>query len=162
MCIRDSVMSNPGTRHGQHPGKANHWQNYIGGRWQDSDSVIEITDPATDRTIGTIARADHNTVDQAVSAARACVRSGALTDCKPAQRGKWLYAIGRELRTMIEEGAELATRENGKALADSVDELTEAARYFEYYAGMADKITPISLEGMQQRYDSGELDPKVN
>ncbi len=29
-------------------------------------------------------------------------------------------------------------------------------------AGMADKIIPISLEGMQKRYDSGELDPKVN
>jgi fructose-bisphosphate aldolase class II len=29
-------------------------------------------------------------------------------------------------------------------------------------AGMASKITAISLEGMQKRYDSGELDPKVN
>ena len=29
-------------------------------------------------------------------------------------------------------------------------------------AGMASKITPISLEGMQVRYDRGELDPKVN
>jgi fructose-bisphosphate aldolase class II len=29
-------------------------------------------------------------------------------------------------------------------------------------AGMADKINPISLEGMQKRYDSGELDPKIN
>ena len=29
-------------------------------------------------------------------------------------------------------------------------------------AGMASKITAIGLEGMQKRYDSGELDPKVN
>jgi fructose-bisphosphate aldolase class II len=29
-------------------------------------------------------------------------------------------------------------------------------------AGMADKITSISLENMQKRYDSGELDPKIN
>jgi len=29
-------------------------------------------------------------------------------------------------------------------------------------AGMADKIVPISLEGMQKRYDSGELAPKIN
>ena len=29
-------------------------------------------------------------------------------------------------------------------------------------AGMADKIKPISLEVMEQRYASGELDPKVN
>ena len=29
-------------------------------------------------------------------------------------------------------------------------------------AGMASKITPLSLEEMQKRYDSGELDPKVN
>jgi fructose-bisphosphate aldolase class II len=29
-------------------------------------------------------------------------------------------------------------------------------------AGMADKIRPVSLEGMQKRYESGELDPKVN
>jgi fructose-bisphosphate aldolase class II len=29
-------------------------------------------------------------------------------------------------------------------------------------AGMADKIKPISLEDMERRYASGELDPKVN
>ncbi|MGD8587960.1 MAG: fructose-bisphosphate aldolase class II [Chromatiales bacterium] len=29
-------------------------------------------------------------------------------------------------------------------------------------AGMASKITPLSLEEMQKRYDSGELNPKVN
>lgn len=29
-------------------------------------------------------------------------------------------------------------------------------------AGMAAKITPISLEDMQKRYESGELDPKIN
>jgi fructose-bisphosphate aldolase class II len=29
-------------------------------------------------------------------------------------------------------------------------------------AGMADKIKSISLENMQTRYDSGELNPKIN
>nr|MBF0681139.1 fructose-bisphosphate aldolase [Pseudomonas sp.] len=29
-------------------------------------------------------------------------------------------------------------------------------------AGNASKIKPISLEGMFQRYASGELDPKIN
>jgi len=29
-------------------------------------------------------------------------------------------------------------------------------------AGMASKITPISLDNMSKRYASGELDPKIN
>ncbi|MGH8403976.1 MAG: aldehyde dehydrogenase family protein, partial [Pseudomonas sp.] len=36
-------------------------------------------------------------------------------------------------------------QENGKRLVDAKDEFIEAARYFEYYAGMADKIEGTSI-----------------
>jgi len=49
-------------------------------------------------------------------------------------------------------------KESTKAMSDICK-----ARYEAFgSAGMADKIKPISLEDMQKRYASGELDPKVN
>ena len=49
-------------------------------------------------------------------------------------------------------------KESTKAMSDICK-----ARYEAFgSAGMAAKITPISLEDMQKRYASGELDPKVN
>ncbi len=49
-------------------------------------------------------------------------------------------------------------KESTKAMSDICK-----ARYEAFgSAGMADKIDPISLEDMEKRYASGELDPKVN
>ena len=49
-------------------------------------------------------------------------------------------------------------KESTKAMSDICK-----ARYEAFgCAGMADKIAPVSLEDMQKRYESGELDPKVN
>ncbi|MEJ2403516.1 MAG: fructose-bisphosphate aldolase class II [Candidatus Thiodiazotropha sp.] len=49
-------------------------------------------------------------------------------------------------------------KEATKAMADICKSRYEAFGS----AGMADKITSISLENMQKRYESGELNPKIN
>ncbi len=122
-----------------------HWLNFIGGKWLDSATRLSIENPATCETMGTIALADRAMVDQAVQAARECADSSVLSDCRPVVRANWMYAIANEIRALTEEGVELATLENGKSLADSKDEFDEAARYFEYYAGLADKIEGKSI-----------------
>jgi len=122
-----------------------HFKNYINGEWLDSEHHIRVIDPANETLVGTIAEAKKAQVDQAVMAARACIRRGDLNHAKPAQRVSWLLKVAEELDQLKEEGAHLLIAENGKTYAQAIDEFETAVRYFQYYAGMADKIEGASI-----------------
>jgi len=122
-----------------------HWLNFINGEWLDAGRAIEVDDPATGKVFATVACADSDTVDRAVKAARACADSGVLSDCRPVERATLMRRIADEIRAIAEEAAPLLARENGKSLDDAQEEFLMAAKYFEYYAGMADKIEGVSI-----------------
>ncbi len=122
-----------------------HWKNYIAGEWCDSENNISITNPATGKPFATIACASIEDAGKAVDAARLIADSGVLTKDRPASRVQMMLAIADNIREITEEGAELLVRENGKSLADARSEFDNAARYFEYYGGMADKIEGKSI-----------------
>lgn len=122
-----------------------HYLNYIDGQWCDAANKLLIMNPGTEEPYATIAQADLQDADRAMAAARRCVDSGALGDVRPAQRTTWLLLAAQAIRNIAEEGALVICRENGKSLNDARDEFMEAARYFEYYAGLADKIEGISV-----------------
>jgi len=122
-----------------------HWKNYIAGEWCDSENSLSITNPATGKEFATIACAGIEDADKAVEAARTCTDSGILTKNRPASRVQLMLNIADNIRELSEEGAQLLVRENGKSLADARAEFSNAARYFEYYGGMADKIEGKSI-----------------
>ncbi|WP_256671881.1 aldehyde dehydrogenase family protein [Pseudomonas sp. 18058] len=122
-----------------------HWLNFIDGQWVDSDQHLTILNPADNQPVATMAQASVDDAERALQAARRCADSGDLMRVRPAQRVTWLLEIARQIRLVAEEGAQILCAENGKTLNDARDEFTEAARYFEYYAGMADKIEGISV-----------------
>lgn len=122
-----------------------HWLNFIDGQWVDSDQHLTILNPADNQPVATVAQASVDDAERALQAARRCADSGDLMRVRPAQRVTWLLEIARQIRLVAEEGARILCAENGKTLNDARDEFTEAARYFEYYAGMADKIEGISV-----------------
>lgn len=124
---------------------AAHWLNYIDGEWVDSAQHLTIHNPGTAQALATMAQATVADAEQAVQAARRCADSGALSRVRPAQRVTWLLRIAEEIRAVADEGAWVLCQENGKSLNDARDEFTEAARYFEYYAGMADKVEGTSI-----------------
>ncbi|WNF45122.1 aldehyde dehydrogenase family protein [Pseudomonas sp. SG20056] len=124
---------------------AAHWLNHIDGEWVDSTQHLNIHNPGTAAHLATIAQATVADAERAVQAARRCADSGALSRVRPAQRVTWLLRIAEEIRAVADEGAWVLCQENGKSLNDARDEFTEAARYFEYYAGMADKIEGTSI-----------------
>jgi aldehyde dehydrogenase (NAD+) len=124
---------------------ASHWLNYIDGEWVDSAQRLVVNNPATAEPVATIAQADVDAAERALNAARRCADSGELTRARPAQRVTWLLAIAAHIRAVADEGAWVLCQENGKSLNDARDEFIEAARYFEYYAGMADKIEGTSI-----------------
>lgn len=124
---------------------ASHWLNYIDGDWVDSSQHLSVNNPGTAEPLATIAQATVEDAERALLAARRCADSGELTRARPAQRVSWLLRIAEEIRAVADEGAWVLCQENGKSINDARDEFIEAARYFEYYAGMADKIEGTSI-----------------
>ncbi|MER9546605.1 aldehyde dehydrogenase family protein [Mesorhizobium sp. M0437] len=127
------------------------WLNFVNGVWLPSDECIDVHNPATGKKIASVAVAGGNHVDMAVAAARDCVTSGALTKCRPVLRAEMLARIAREIRNRAEEGAYLGCIESGKPIEAARREFEEAARYFDYYGGMADKIEGSAIP-LGQRY----------
>lgn len=127
------------------PTMARHWLNYINGEWVDSGRRLDVASPATGENFATVALASVEDAELALDAAARCVQRGDLTHQRPEERVRWLLHIAEEIRAVADEGAQILCQENGKRLSDARDEFIEAARYFEYYAGMADKIEGISV-----------------
>ncbi|MDA0144372.1 aldehyde dehydrogenase family protein [Vibrio sp. RW] len=122
-----------------------HYLNYIDGEWCNSEHSLMVINPGTAEAYATIAEATIADADRAMAAARRVVNQGILSDIRPAVRTEWMLKAAVAIREMVDEGGLVACRENGKSLQDAKDEFLESARYFEYYAGMADKLEGTSI-----------------
>ena len=131
------------------------WQNYVDGQWRDpaSRDWIPIEDPATAERVFSAPRGQKEDIDEAVDAARRAIDSRALYEMAPHDRMLLLLRIAAELRKMVDEIAPVITAENGKSISLARDEVEDAARYFEYYAGLTGK-----LHGRQIPLGEGFLD----
>ena len=117
------------------------YQLFIDGDWQPShaNDRIETIDPATEQVVATFPRGNAADVDAAVAAARAAFE-GPWRQLKPKERARLLYDLARAIERELDAFAELETRDTGKPLQLSRKETLSTARYFEYYAGIADKL----------------------
>ncbi|MFY8325809.1 aldehyde dehydrogenase family protein [Pseudoalteromonas sp. ZZD1] len=122
-----------------------HYLNYINGQWVDSEQQLTVMNPSSAMTYATIASATIKDADNAMQAASLCVQGGELSQVRPAIRTTWMLNAAKAIRDIADEGALVLCRENGKSLIDAKDEFLEAARYFEYYGGMADKLEGTSI-----------------
>src|SRR6476620_6808178 len=102
--------------------------------------TFPVRDPATEEVIGEAPRGVAEDIDRAVDAARAAARSREWRDLDPYRRGRILLAWARRIDAEREPIARLLSRENGKPLAEAIDEVETTVRYIEYYAGWADKF----------------------
>ncbi|MCI5109687.1 MAG: aldehyde dehydrogenase family protein [Marivita sp.] len=119
-----------------------YWQNYIDGKWVDGSDGgrIKVFNPADNSVLAEVAQGTAKDVDAAVAAARRVVASRALVDMRPMDRGRMVIDMGRKLRERKEQLAQLLTLDAGKRISEAMGELEGAAKYFEFYGGMADKI----------------------
>lgn len=115
-------------------------QHFIGGEWCDpvNERWFDTADPATGEVLAVVARGDADDIDHAVSAARSAFERWGFSD--GIERGRLLYAMAARIRMEADELARLETLDNGKPLRQSRIDVEVAARYFEFYAGAADKI----------------------
>ncbi|PSK89426.1 aldehyde dehydrogenase (NAD+) [Murinocardiopsis flavida] len=114
---------------------------FIDGQWTPARSAATFAtlDPSTEETVARVARGGPADVDDAVRAARAAF-AGPCRRMAPVDRALLLTRAARTLESRAEEFAILETRDTGKPLSLSRSEIRGCVRYFDYYAGAADKI----------------------
>lgn len=83
--------------------------------------------------------ADAALVDRAVRSAKAAL-AGDWADIAPAERSRILFRVAQGIRARAEELAAVESLDSGKPLREARGDIETSARYFEYYAGMADKL----------------------
>ena len=115
---------------------------FIGGEFvaPRARQYFETVNPAREKTLARVARADAADVDRAVAAARQAYER-TWSKLKPAERGKYLYRIARMLQERAREFAAIESLDGGKPIRESRDvDIPLAAAHFFYYAGWADKL----------------------
>lgn len=112
-----------------------------GARVGASDGgVIEVFDPSTGDLLARVARGTKQDIDRAVQSARGAMDSREWGGMAPAERGRIMHRMAQAIRDRAEELAVLESRDNGKPLRQARTDVQVAARYFEFFAGVADKI----------------------
>ena len=100
--------------------------------------ILDVEDPATGTAVARFGQTSAGGVDAAVRSAHEAWRGWSRLE--PAERGRRLYRVAGALRDHADLLARLETIDSGKPLSQARADVAVSARYFEYYAGMADKI----------------------
>ena len=112
-----------------------------GQRVNASDGkTFEVYDPSSGEVLATVAKATKEDVRRAVQSGRAALESQAWSGIAPAERGRIMLRITQAIRERADELATLESRDNGKPIRQARTDVQVAARYFEFFAGIADKI----------------------
>ncbi|VVD87353.1 aldehyde dehydrogenase [Pandoraea iniqua] len=114
---------------------------FIGNQWvaPAKSPAIPVIDPSDGQPFTQIARGDAEDIDRAVKTARAAF-DGEWGAFSAAERGRVLYAIANTLAKHHEALAQLEARDTGKPLKQARADAAAIVRYFEFYAGAADKL----------------------
>ncbi|MCP1200453.1 NAD-dependent succinate-semialdehyde dehydrogenase [Notoacmeibacter sp. MSK16QG-6] len=120
---------------------------YIAGTWRAASdgATRNVTDPATEETLGTIAAATEKDVDDALAAAEAGFAQWRRTGTW--ERGAKLRRVAELIRERVDTIATLMSLETGKPFAESKGETAAAADQFEWYAEETKRIYGQIIEG---------------
>ena len=106
--------------------------------WARAGAAFDAIDPATAEVFARVAQSDKADVDAAVASARSAM--GGWAGLPPVRRVRILNRLAGLLREHSHEFAELESIDVGKPLRQAEDDVAAAAGYFEYFAGVADKV----------------------
>ena len=119
------------------------YQNYMNGQWAASVSgeTFPVYDPSTEEVIAQVASSNAADVDKAVKAARAAFDSGPWLSTTAQDRGRILFKLAEKIRQNTAQPAELECRNTGKPIVEAEYDIADVATCFEYYGGLANKVT---------------------
>ncbi|WP_205672294.1 aldehyde dehydrogenase [Ammoniphilus sp. YIM 78166] len=118
------------------------YQMYIGGQFIDphDDSYIESVNPASGELWALIPKGEKEDVDRAFQAARQCFESDEWRGISPTQRGKLLRKLAQAIADQAEHLARMETQDNGKLYREMLAQMKIIPAWYEYFAGLADKV----------------------
>src|SRR5579862_9294537 len=110
---------------------------FVGGEWVDAASgeTMEVINPATGETIADVPRCGAEDVDRAVDAAKKALP--AWLDATPKERSELLHKLADVIDDNAEELAQIESRNVGKPLMASRDEMPFSADNLRFFAGAA-------------------------
>jgi len=119
------------------------YQNYINGKWESASGgkTFPVFDPSTEEVIAQVAASEAADVDRAATAARAAFDSGPWPQTTAQDRGRILFRLAEKVRQNAATLAELECRNTGKPIVEAEYDIADVATCFEYYGGLANKVT---------------------
>lgn len=136
---------------------------FIGGQWISAEGRVTaaVVNPATEAEIGRVPLATASDLDHALDVAKLSFEQWRNTF--PDQRAK---VLKRAADLILERAPHIAlqmTLEEGKPLSESMDEVTRAAEYFEWFAESARRIdgrvVPANRPGVLQMVKRQAIGP---
>jgi len=136
-------------------------QMFIGGAWVPSHSGrnYPLFNPATGQVLAHVPKGDAEDVKAAVDAAERAFQTAEWRRMDPSKRGRLLNKVAQGLRDRLADFAKLETLNNGKPLGQAKGDIAMAARHFEYFAGLADKIQGSTIPVPGNRLDYTVKEP---
>jgi acyl-CoA reductase-like NAD-dependent aldehyde dehydrogenase len=112
----------------------------IGGEWRPGTTTFDSIDPYTGEPWARVAEASRSDVDDAVTAARRAFDGGEWSRLPGRERGRLLRRLAEEIEHSADDLAMAETRDNGKLLREMGGQIRSLPAWYDYYAGLADKI----------------------
>jgi aldehyde dehydrogenase (NAD+) len=137
------------------------YEMFIGGSWSPSHSgrSYPVFNPAAGKVMAHVPKGDSEDVKAAVEAAKVAFEDPSWRGIDPSKRGRTLYKIAQALRERLADFAKLETTNNGKPFGQAKGDIAMAARHFEYFAGLADKIQGVTIPVPGNRLDYTVKEP---
>ncbi len=114
---------------------------FINGEWVNSDTekIFETLNPENNKPWAVVPEASANDVDRAVKAAQNAFE-GEWPKLLPKERARYLRMIGDKLRDNAEHLGKIETIDTGKLYRETYKQANYIAEYYDYYAGLSDKV----------------------
>ena len=121
--------------------KLKEYKMFINGSWVESENkkTFETLNPENNEPWAKVPEASAKDVDKAVRAAQKAFE-GEWPQLLPRERGKFLRTIGNQLRENAELLGKIETIDTGKLYRETKMQANYIAEYYDYYAGLADKV----------------------
>jgi len=134
--------------------KLKEYKMYVNGLWVDAESkkTFKSINPENNEPWAIVPEAGTEDINKAVEAAQKAFE-GEWPKLFPKERANYLKAIANQLRENAEMLGKIETIDTGKLFKETKTQANYIAEYYDYFAGLADKVEgtvlPIDKPDMQ-------------